>query len=104
MSYGNNQIFFNNWNGTVITNGLLINENGVSEKIAAVYKDNDSAMSANGSSVVSDTDGSHYKDMKTLYIGQTPYPGTNRYLGNCIKKLAYYPQRLTNEQLQNLTK
>lgn len=106
MSYENNKIIFNNWNGTgtVVTNGLLINENGVSEKIAAVYKDNDFAMSANGSSVVSDTDGSHYKDMKTLYIGQTPYPGTNRYLGNCIKKLAYYPQRLTNEQLQNLTK
>ena len=58
---------------------------------------------ANGSDVVSDAVGSHYKDMKTLYIGRSPYSGA-KYLGNCIKKLSYYPQRLTNEQLQQLTK
>ena len=67
------QVFFNNWNQVSLTGGLKINENGISEKIAAVYKDNDFAMSANGSSVVSDTDGSHYKNMKALYIGRKPY-------------------------------
>ena len=97
------QVFFNNWNQVSLTGGLKINENGISEKIAAVYKDNDFAMSANGSSVVSDTDGSHYKIMKALYIGRKPYPSPSEpgYLGSCVKKISCYPQRLTNEQLQN---
>ena len=79
-------------NGTYISSGM---------KVICVYKVNDFAISANGATVSTDTSG--VVPMPTeLRIGNK---GTafNEPLNGHIKKLSYYPQRLSNLQLQALT-
>lgn len=74
-----------------------------SQKACVSWADDNFYMSVNGSTIQSDTDGPAKKNLTGLRIGFSPY-STSHYLNSTIKKLAYYPQRLTNEQLQNLTK
>ena len=42
--------------------------------------------------------------MQSIHIGSEPASGGIHYLNGTISKLTYYPVRLTNSQLQNLTK
>lgn len=74
-----------------------------SQKACVSWADDDFSMSVNGNTIQSDTDGPAKKNLTGLRIGFSPYSNSH-YLNSHIKKLAYYPQRLTNEQLQNLTK
>jgi hypothetical protein len=74
-----------------------------SQKACVSWADDDFSMSVNGNTIQSDTDGPAKKNLTGLRIGFSPY-SKSHYLNSTIKKLAYYPQRLTNEQLQNLTK
>lgn len=74
-----------------------------SQKACVSWADNNFYMSVNGNTIQSDTDGPAKKNLAGLRIGFSPYSNSH-YLNSHIKKLAYYPQRLTNEQLQNLTR
>ena len=68
------------------------------------YKQNDFAGSVNGSSVLTDTNGTVNSPTYTLNrvrFGQYYY-GDTIDTGH-IKRFTYYPQRLSNSQLQNLT-
>jgi len=80
---------------------------GTIAKIAVAYKKDDFAMSVNGATAITDTSGS----LDTLYLhdlftigryrnttnsGAYPYNGT-------IKNIKYYPRRLTDDQLEDLT-
>ena len=68
------------------------------------YKQNDFAGSVNGSSVLTDTNGTVNSPTYTLNrvrFGQYYY-GDTIDTGH-IKRFTYYPQRLSNAQLQNLT-
>ena len=69
-------------------------------KLAGVYKLNDFAASYNGGAAQTDTSG-------TLPIVNLARIGQNRTGGNSlngtIKRISYYPERLTNAQLQALT-
>jgi len=68
-------------------------------KIAGAYKVNDFAASLDGAAAVTDSAGT-VPVVTQMQIGS----GTAvQYLNGTIRKLAYYPQRLTNAQLQALT-
>ena len=77
-------------------------------KQGTAYKDDSFFVTLGGNSgssidrTNSTSDGSVPKSLNKLNIGSSEV--NNFYLNGHIKKLAYYPQRLTNEQLQNLTK
>lgn len=68
--------------------------------VAAVYKVNDFAITANASTVGTDTSGNLPTTNDRLSIGSQD--GVDYINGN-IRKLAFYPRRLTNAELQALT-
>lgn len=72
----------------------------LSSKIMGVYKTNDFAVSINGSNAVTDTNGTLPAPI-VCYIGS--YNGSTLFINGTIRKIAYYPARLTNAQLQTLT-
>lgn len=74
--------------------------NGSVVKLAGAFAVNDFAASANGSAVATDTSGS-LPTVDRLIIGDTS--SANRTWCGTIRKIAFYPARLTNGQLQALT-
>jgi hypothetical protein len=68
-------------------------------KQAIAYKVDDFAYTTNGASVVTDTSGA-IPSVNRLGIGLT---GTQNFLNGTIRRIAYYPVRVTNAQLQALT-
>ena len=82
-----------------ITSGGTIMTNKVFGKSAYCYKANDFAISGNGATVQTDTSGA-IPIVNQLFIGNDE---ESRRLNGSIKKLAYYPKRLTNAELQGLT-
>ena len=72
-------------------------------KNAAAYMVNDFAISVNGATVATDTAGA-IPIVNRLNIGAGPIDisGSQGINGN-IRKIAYYPKRLTNAELQGLT-
>ena len=75
-------------------------ETNVFCKSAIAVRQNDFAASANGLTPLTDTSGVLPTTMNTLSIGSY---GT-AYLCGHIKKIAYYPKRLSNTELQALTR
>jgi hypothetical protein len=67
---------------------------GSVNRVAAVYKTNDFAFSMNKATATTDSSGS------IPTVSQLSFPSSGC---NYIRKVAYYPVRLTNAQLQNLT-
>ena len=67
---------------------------------AGAYRPNDFALSANGGSVTTDTSGALPVSVNTLRLGvyQNGFP-----LNGWIKRLAYFPRRLSNAELQGIT-
>jgi len=83
-------------NSDVLTNVL---DGETMFKMAYAIKDNDAAASGNGGTVVTDAS-VDFAIPQTLYIGSS---GTGAYLCGHIKSIKYYPRRLTNAQLVDLT-
>lgn len=77
-------------------------QQAVFTKQASAYKVNDFAAVLNNGEVATDTSGT-IPVVTRLNIGVGADLGSGRLSGR-IKKIAYYPLRLTNDQLQNLTK
>ena len=69
-------------------------------KIAGAYKKDDFAASLNGGAVGTDTAGSMFVGIEDILIGSLY---NNYYLNGHIKSIKYYPRRLTNAQLQEIT-
>jgi hypothetical protein len=69
-------------------------------KVSGVYKKDDFAISLNGASVSTDTSGNVPTSITEINMGSL-YNGY--YLNGHIKSIKYYPRRLTNAQLQDLT-
>jgi hypothetical protein len=69
-------------------------------KVAGTYKTNDFAVSLNGATPLTDTSGTVPDGLIALDIGSA---NSGTVLNGTIKKLAYYPLRLTNAELQGLT-
>jgi hypothetical protein len=72
-------------------------------KITGTYKTNDVAGVVNGGTVSTDTSVTlaSFNRLNTANIGL--YYISSRYINGTIKKIAYYPIRVTNAQLQGLT-
>lgn len=68
---------------------------------ALSYKSNDCAGSSNGAAVVTDSDVVIPGAQSFLRIGSNV--SGSAFLNGYIRRLSYYPKRLTNEQLQTLT-
>ncbi len=103
------------WGETTARALLVCTANGVSQasisgtamsasggKLAGAYKVNDFAVSANGLLTGTDTDGI-IPSVNVLHIGTSAVGTSSHYLNGCVKKIAYYPLRVTNAQLQGLT-
>jgi len=73
---------------------------GVQTKTAGCYKVNDFAYAYNGNLVGTDTLGAVPVNPTDILIGSDPY---SNYLNGHIAKLIYYPARLTNTKLQQLS-
>jgi hypothetical protein len=71
-------------------------------KTAAVYKVNDFAISGDGGAVAVDTSGLLPVGLDRLALG-TSWIATTNFLGGHIRKIAYYPRRLANSELQAIT-
>jgi hypothetical protein len=85
------------------TNGVIqanFGSGALVAKTAFAYKFNDFAVSTNAGTVATDTSGV-IPLVNQIRIGAARDGGVN--LNGTIKKLSYYPARLTNEQLQALT-
>ena len=77
---------------------------GQQYKQAGAYKVNDFAASRNGASVVKDTSGLVPTSISYMTIGNTPGGNPTFWgLNGTIARIAYYPARLPDAQLQALT-
>jgi hypothetical protein len=72
-------------------------------KLCAAYKLNDFAAVRNGGSVGTDTSGAVPVGVSQMNIGANTAGTAASYLNGTIRRLAFYPQRLANSQLQALT-
>jgi hypothetical protein len=72
-------------------------------KIAAAYKANDFAISANGGAVVTDVSGTVPSGINVLRFGRDTTGSSSTILDGHIRSIRYYPSRLGNSQLQALT-
>ena len=73
---------------------------GQFQKLAYGYKLNDFALSVNGASVVSDTNGAVPTVINKLNIGAA-FSGGNAFIGH-IRRLAYFPTRLVDNTLKSI--
>ena len=89
---GTNQATVGSYNGTA----------ALFAKIAGAYKVNDFACSVNSATAETDTSGTVPAPI-AMTIGSRNTSSPNNFLNSTIKKIAYYPARLTNAQLQALT-
>jgi hypothetical protein len=90
---------------TGATNTAFINAGtwlAANTKIAAVYKNNDYAASLNGAASITDTTVDLFTGMTQINIG-SDNTGSS-ILNGTIKRLTYWPTRLSNTTLQTLTK
>jgi hypothetical protein len=98
--------------GTVTQSGISVITGspiaGTTYKAVSAYKVNDFAAVANGGAVGTDTSGTVPSTIGTLLIGNGWSNGgataANEYLNSTIRKIAFYPTRLSNAQLQALTR
>ena len=73
---------------------------GANTRLAAAYKTDDLALSVNGTAAATDTLGS-LPTATTLRIGR--YGTSSGFLNGHIRKVAYFPKRLSNALLEQLT-
>ena len=72
-------------------------------RMASCFKDNNFASYVNGALIGTNNTGVFSTTQRTvLYIGSTATGSSP--LNGAISQFTYYPRRLTNTQLQNLTK
>lgn len=75
---------------------------GVVVRLAGAYKQNDFAASFSGSAAVADLSGAVPSSIARLEIGRLGN-SQGEYLNGHIRRIAYYPRRLSNAELQALT-
>jgi hypothetical protein len=88
-------------NQAVIATGFTSSA-GASVKFGTFFKENDMGVLSNGGSVSADTAGTIPNNISALFIGANENGLANRLNGH-IKSIKYYPRRLTDAQLQELT-
>lgn len=101
----------------LVTNGGVVQANmtvisgepvsGTTYKVALGYQVNNFAATSNGNTAVNDASGTVSTNISTLVIGNgwnsTTGSVAGEFLNSTIRKVAYYPLRIQNNQLQALT-
>ena len=82
--------------------GVTTTTGGVLVKFAGAYKTNDFQQASNGTLGTADTSGT-LPTVDRMFIGQAETTAAATMLNGYIQRIAYYPTRLANEQLQALT-
>jgi hypothetical protein len=103
-----NTVRFRMTSGGVAQNGVtgqvIATVTSSNNKSAYAFKVNDLSCSANGVAPATDTDGATLPTIDRLLIGESPFTtDQSKFCSGTIRKIAYYPARLTNAQLQALT-
>jgi hypothetical protein len=70
-------------------------------KVASAFAVNDFALSLNGAAVVTDTSGTMPSTIARLFLGQNF--GNAQVLNGYLRRIVYYPRRLSNAELQSIT-
>ena len=96
QSYGSNGAAANQW----VLTGTATAVNTV-KKVAVTYATNNVATSDSGAAVATDTS-AILPTFDTLRFGDAP-PGATQMLNSTIKRIAIYPKRIVNTELQGLT-
>jgi hypothetical protein len=73
---------------------------GSTQKAAGAYKTSDFAFSVNGGTADTEASGSPASGLTHLFIGRRPSDG---FISGHIRKIAYWPRRLTNTLLEEIT-
>ena len=109
-NFGTSYYFPRSSNGyTVAPNAAPVNIgmngtiNEINFKLSAALKNDSSAFCTNGSSTLSTDSSSILPSATTLKLGRAGWADSN-FLNGHISKFVYYPERLNNTILQNLTK
>jgi hypothetical protein len=92
---------FNNTTGQVALPLVDPAVAGTRYKVAFAYKANDFAASVNGGTPETDNTGILQAGIPQLFIGSAT--GTTRFANSVIERITYYPTRLSNTRLQELT-
>lgn len=71
--------------------------------VAVSYATNSAAISAYGDILGTSFSGQHPQGIDRLVLGNAPNTGGTEHFNGHISLVAYYPVRITNEQLQRLT-
>jgi hypothetical protein len=71
--------------------------------VAVSYATNSAAISAYGALLNTSFSGQHPQGIDRLVLGNAPNTGSAEHFNGHISLVAYYPVRITNEQLQRLT-
>lgn len=77
---------------------------GTVNKVASAYSVNDFAAARNAGSVVTDTAGAVPVSLTQLNIGADPSGAAVNVMNTHIRQIAYYPRRLSNAELQGITR
>lgn len=80
---------------------LVVSLTATGSRSAFAYKTDDYALSANGGSIASDTSGSLPTAIAQMRLGNNPNSGV--LLNGWLRRIAYYPRRLSNAELQGIT-
>jgi len=101
-NFGGRRFYIDDGAGSssVISPGALIG-NGVINKASVAWKTNDMAASFDGASVLTDNSQIIPTGITQIDFGKSP--ANTNYLCGHIAKLIYYPARLTNTKLQQLS-
>lgn len=86
--------------GTFMSTGVSVSANSA-VKIAMAFETNNNATSAGGSAVATSTTTTPTID--TVYLGRFGSAGASLPMCGHLRRIAFYPRRLTNAELQALT-
>jgi hypothetical protein len=96
-----NRVVYVKSDGSIQVNSSMPSSN-TAGKIAVSLDTNDAAATADGNSVTTDTSVTLPSGLSQLTIGAT-WTGTTKHLNGHIKRVALYPEALTDTELQSLT-
>ena len=99
------------WNGTqwlLQPNAAPVNVNSIvtttsTAKVAAAMQANNSVISANGLIGTVDTACAIVASPTTLNIGRGGWSGSANYINGYLRRITYWPRRLSNAELQSIT-
>ena len=96
----------NSWSGGVqdiisLTSGVTLGDPLSPFKAAAANKTNNAAISVNAAPVGTDTSCAMPLNQTRMFIGS--FQGTATFLNGYLRRITYYPRRLSNAELQAIT-